>query len=153
EIRRLDAIVSPDQVNVPIGTTVHLQGDVFGVTQDPPPGGRPFVWTLLKRPATSQAVLADETTQTPSLMIDAAGDYLVQLVVGRNEEARAPETVLISTERPATEVRVIATDPDASETGPDPGLFTLVRDGGDLTRPLTVTFTYDLTGAAMPAID
>jgi hypothetical protein len=66
----------------------------------------------------------------------------VQFVVGRNEETSAPETVFVSTARPPVDVTVVATDPNASEVGPDPGTFTFTRAGGDLTKPLTVYFSY-----------
>ena len=47
-------------------------------------------------------------------------------------------------------VSVMATDPTASETGPQTGTFTVTR-AGDLTAPLTVTFT--LTGTATRGSD
>jgi hypothetical protein len=47
-------------------------------------------------------------------------------------------------------VSVMATDPTASETGPQTGTFTITR-AGDLTAPLTITFT--LNGTATRGAD
>jgi len=38
-------------------------------------------------------------------------------------------------------VNLVATDPDAAETGPDSGAFTFTRTGGNLAAALTVSFT------------
>jgi K319L-like, PKD domain/PKD domain/Calx-beta domain len=45
-------------------------------------------------------------------------------------------------------VSVMATDPDASEDGPDPGTVTFARTGGDLSAPLVVSFTRGGTASA-----
>jgi len=132
------AIVGPDQVNVPVGTTVTLEGQ----------GGPQFQWTLLKKPAGSQATLSDPAAANPTFVVDVEGDYLAQLIVGSGATASAPETVFVSTARPPIDVTVTATDANASEVGPDPGTFTFTRTGGDLTKPLTVNFAY-LPGGAV----
>jgi hypothetical protein len=48
-------------------------------------------------------------------------------------------------------VAVTATDPDASEAGPDPGVFTFSRSGGDLGSSLAVFFSK--AGTATNGID
>jgi hypothetical protein len=45
-------------------------------------------------------------------------------------------TVTIADDPPV--ITVVATDPDASETGPDPGVFTVSRSGGNLAAVLSV---------------
>src|SRR5438105_2993805 len=45
---------------------------------------------------------------------------------------------------PPPVVTIVATDPDASETGPDPGTFTVTRTG-DTNKPLTVRYIIDGT--------
>ncbi len=59
-------------------------------------------------------------------LIEPSVNYLV------GSSARATVTIA---DDPAV-VSVVATDPVASETGPDPGVFTFTRAGGDLTRSL-----------------
>jgi Calx-beta domain/Bacterial TSP3 repeat len=48
-------------------------------------------------------------------------------------------------------IAVTATDPEASETGLQPGAFTLTRQGGTMTQPLLVGFT--VSGTATPGVD
>lgn len=63
--------------------------------------------------------------------------------------AQSSATVTIA-DSPAV-VTVTATDANASETGPDNGVFTLTRSGGDTTASLPVSFT--LTGTAANGTD
>src|SRR5262249_40796995 len=61
----------------------------------------------------------------------------------------ASDTVTIA-DSPAVIV-VAATDPNASETGPDPGTITITRSGGDLSSALQVFFT--VSGSATEGTD
>ncbi|MFB2891857.1 Calx-beta domain-containing protein [Aerosakkonemataceae cyanobacterium BLCC-F50] len=45
-------------------------------------------------------------------------------------------------------VSVTAPDPDASEAGSNPGTFRFTRTGGDITQPLTITYTVGGTAKA-----
>ncbi len=49
-----------------------------------------------------------------------------------------------------THITIAATDPNAAEAGPDPGVFTFTRTG-DTTNALAVNFT--IGGTAMPGLD
>ena len=52
-------------------------------------------------------------------------------------------------------VTLTATDASASEVGPDPGVFTFTRTGGNLAAPLTVSYTLSsgAPGAAQNNVD
>jgi hypothetical protein len=61
--------------------------------------------------------------------------------------ASASATVTITDDPPV--VTISATDPDASEAGPDSGTFTFTRSGGNLAGSLNVSFT---TGGSATAV-
>jgi hypothetical protein len=133
------AKIGPDQVNVPVGSTVTLGIETLAAL--PPP----HQWTLLSKPAGSSAILSNPTALRPTFVADVAGDYVAQLVITVEGTTirSAPETVLITTTRPPTDVAVTAPDNTASEATLDPATFTFTRTGGDLARPLTVIYTLD----------
>ncbi|MEZ5291743.1 MAG: Calx-beta domain-containing protein [Vicinamibacterales bacterium] len=72
-----------------------------------------------------------EPPETAILTLAASTGY----VIGAADRG----TVTIADDPPVVEI--VATDPDASETGPDPGAFTVTRRGGNLAQALTVSFT------------
>ncbi len=53
----------------------------------------------------------------------------------------ASDTATVSIADDPPVVEVVATDPDASEAGPDPGAVTFTRRGGNLAQALTVNIT------------
>jgi hypothetical protein len=58
-------------------------------------------------------------------------------------------TVTISDDPPV--VAIVATDPSASEAGPDPGVFTFTRSGGNIAAALQVSFLK--SGTAQEGVD
>lgn len=56
-----------------------------------------YQWTLLTKPAASTTQLSNPNSAGPTLRIDTAGDYVVQLMVTANGATSSPTTVLIST--------------------------------------------------------
>lgn len=72
-----------------------------------------------------------EAPETVILTLTTSAAY----VIGASDTA----TVTIADDPPVVEV--VATDPDASETGPDAGAFTFTRRGGNLAQALTVAIT------------
>lgn len=81
-------------------------------------------------------------TEAISLEGRPAGSYLAR-VSGAYSDALppsgdvSPSYSLLAQTNPPT-VTITATDSGAAESGPDPGSFTITREGGDLTSPLTV---------------
>jgi hypothetical protein len=57
-----------------------------------------YHWSFSSRPPGSAAVLADRDTVNPSFVIDAPGEYVVQLVVNDGTQNSAASTVRITTE-------------------------------------------------------
>lgn len=57
-----------------------------------------FFWSILSRPGASNASLIDPLTPTPSLTVDAAGLYVVQLVVNDGMVDSAPDTLVVTVE-------------------------------------------------------
>lgn len=86
------ADAGPDQ-SVTVGQTVSLDGsgssDVDGDTLS-------FKWTIRQQPAGSQSTLSDATAPNPTLTIDVAGIYLLDLVVNDGFEDSAVDTVLLN---------------------------------------------------------
>ncbi len=111
-----------------------------------------FAWSLLSRPAGSQAELSGAATAYPSFVPDQIGPYVAQLIVSDGTLASAPDTVTIEALRwnqppviisaPVTTATagqpygydVEATDPDAG----DVLTYSLTAQprGWPLTRPL-----------------
>ena len=56
-----------------------------------------YRWNLLSIPTGSTAILTDETTATPTLGIDVAGTYIVQLIVNDGLVDSSPDTVVFDT--------------------------------------------------------
>ncbi|TKB56070.1 PKD domain-containing protein [Ferrimonas aestuarii] len=54
-----------------------------------------YNWSLINKPALSNAILSNSMTPTPSFVADEDGDYVVQLVVNDGEIDSLPDTVVI----------------------------------------------------------
>ncbi len=117
------------------GTAATAGGDyvnISGVVQIPAGQGSA---TVTVTPINDGAVEGPETvvltlTDQPNYDVGAAGEATITIA-----------------DQPTPVVTVQATDPDASEAGPDPGTFTVSRTG-DTTLELSVTFARTGTAAA-----
>lgn len=87
------ANAGPDQ-SAPVTTLVTLEGsgstDVDGDVLS-------YSWSLVSQPSGSTTSLTNPTSSTPTLRIDRAGEYVVQLVVSDGTDSSPPDTVTIST--------------------------------------------------------
>jgi uncharacterized repeat protein (TIGR01451 family) len=94
------ADAGPDQVDVPLGTSVTLDGSGSRDPDDVPPGTDPitFAWSFTKRPTGSIAQLVNPATSAPSFVPDRKGDYFIQLIVTDSHGlASAADVVRVST--------------------------------------------------------
>jgi hypothetical protein len=88
------AIAGPDQLSVPVGSVVHLDGNQ---SFDADGHQLSFAWSLLSKPNGSTAALTVPTMATSSFTADLPGDYVAQLIVNDSYVASSPSTVLIRT--------------------------------------------------------
>ncbi len=75
-----------DVINLDGGGSVDVDGDMLT-----------YVWSLALRPEGSAATLSDPLVAAPSIMIDAPGDYVAELVVHDGTCESEPDVVTIST--------------------------------------------------------
>jgi hypothetical protein len=78
--------------------------------------------------------LADNLVETPETVV-------VTLAASANHQVGAPNSATVTITDTPVVVTIQATDPNASETGPDTGTFTITRAGGNITQALTVQYT------------
>jgi hypothetical protein len=128
-----------DQLGLPVGATAVLDG--LGSSDA---DGQPLTyrWSLLLRPAGSNAVLDDPSSVTPHFLADVAGDYVAQLIVDDGVVDSAPDTVLIRTNRPL----VAAAGPDQDVTAG----ATVQLDGGSSVDPNGEALTYAWSFTSTP---
>ncbi len=159
------ANAGPDQGNIAGGTTITLDG-----SKSSDPNGNPltFRWTLMTKPAGSNASLSSTTSVKPTFTVDlVTGDYTAQLIVNDGTVDSAPDSVTISTanvapvanagpDQPSVAPGPVTLDGSASsDANGDPltysWTFTSIPGGSAavLTSPNTVspTFTVDLAGS------
>lgn len=86
------ADAGPDQ-SVTVGQTVSLDGSG---SSDVDGDALSFKWTIRQQPAGSQSELFDATAANPTLTIDVAGIYLLDLVVNDGFEDSAVDSVLLN---------------------------------------------------------
>jgi hypothetical protein len=86
------ANAGPDQT-VPVGSLVNLDGSG---SSDVDGDALSYEWTLVDRPADSQAVLSNRFVAGPGFTLDWPGDYTLELVVSDGFLASDPDTVVIS---------------------------------------------------------
>jgi hypothetical protein len=116
-----------------VGETVVLDGSGSNDADGNP---LTFSWSLTQKPATSLAVLMDETTVSPLIVIDEQGTYVIQLIVNDGIEDSLPDTVLLN----VGNVRPIAdAGPDQAVTVPT----TVILDGSGSSDADNDLLTYN----------
>ncbi len=111
-----------------VGEAAFLNGSA---SRDPDNDPLTYAWSFASRPAGSAAMLAQANTVRPNFVVDAPGDYVVQLTVNDGELSSDPDTVRITT----------INSPPVSDAGPDQ------------TRGLTETVVLDGSGSSDPDND
>jgi len=88
------ANAGPDQTTV-VGQIVHLDGSG---SSDVDGDELAFRWAFISTPVGSNAVLSGATSINPTFLVDAAGTYVVQLIVNDGKVDSLPDTVTITTQ-------------------------------------------------------
>jgi CSLREA domain-containing protein len=127
--------------SVYVGETVVLDGSGSSDADSNP---LTFSWSLTQQPAASLAVLMDETTVSPLIVIDEQGTYVIQLIVNDGNEDSLPDTVLLN----VGNVRPIA------DAGPDQAasvFSTVTLDGSGSSDADNDLLTYNWSIINAPA--
>jgi len=131
--------------SVPAGGAVGLDGSS---SHDPDGTPLTFSWSLTSIPAGSAAALSNPAAAAPSFVADLSGTYVAQLIVSDGLLDSVPDTVAITAGTP--EVTLEGTDPNGSESGPDPAAFTFTRTGSTASA---LTVEYSVAGSAINGTD
>jgi hypothetical protein len=78
--------------NVQVGSTVTLDGSASSAANG---ASLTFLWTMASKPAGSSAAIVNPTTVNPSLLVDAAGIYVIGLTVNDGKLTSTPASVTI----------------------------------------------------------
>jgi hypothetical protein len=79
--------------NIQAGSMVALDGNG---SSDADGDAIAYSWTFTSVPAGSTSMLSDPTAANPTFTADAAGDYMVQLIVNDGTADSAPDAVVIT---------------------------------------------------------
>jgi hypothetical protein len=90
-------------------------------------------------------------TPLPDNVVEGAETVIVTIAPHTSYLVGTPDSATVTIDDDPAVVIVTAPDPDASETGPDPGTFTYTRSGGNLGAALTVLASR--TGTASNGLD
>ncbi|MCC6195907.1 MAG: hypothetical protein IT518_15715 [Burkholderiales bacterium] len=138
-----------DQTAAP-GATVHLSG----AQSTDPDGPQPLTyrWWVKERPPGSHVRIAQANTVSPWFVPDKPGRGAAAAQYKANDGTADSNTVdvTLNVTPGLPTVTITATDANASEIGPDPGVFTFTRTG-PTTFDLTVG--YSIGGTAGSGVD
>jgi hypothetical protein len=94
-----------DDVSTVVGRTLTLDGTL---SSDANGDLLTFAWAIVSRPAGSAAALVDPVSATPGLTPDAAGIYVVELVVSDGQLSSAPDRVVLTAGEAGVNVAPVA---------------------------------------------
>ncbi len=147
------ATISEVLSQVSAGDTITLYGSA---SKDPEGAPLTYRWSLLYKPAKSQATLAGNDGVESSLQLDVDGSYVVELVVNDGELDSVPVTVIVSTRNPVTagirrvpeEYPTIQSALDAAQDGDD-----IIVQKGRYRELVVIDKSVNLIGKDWPIID
>jgi len=130
------AIIS--ELSVPSGKH-YIPGDTISLdaslSSDPENQDMFYLWELTVKPDESNAVLSTNTGMSPSFTVDAAGHYIVHLIVNDGFTLSEPEIIIFEILAPSRK----SDNRPFAEAGPDQALF-----AGNTTIQLDGRESYDL---------
>jgi hypothetical protein len=133
-------------LTVPVVTPVEITGTVTDDARPIPPANVILTWSQMSGPL--PVTLTDVNALTNTVLFTQSGDYVFRLIAD-DGQVKIFTDLLVTVVEP-TQVQLFASDPFATELGPDPGEFYFQR-AGDLGFALTVFFTQ--TGTASNGTD
>lgn len=80
--------------DIPVGSTIHIDALASSDGDGDPLS---YEWVVLARPAGSGAEPSDARAPSPSILVDTAGQYVLQLIVSDGREASVPDVLIITT--------------------------------------------------------
>ena len=99
--------------------------------------GASFVVTI---PA-GQASVNVTITPIPDSLVEGLESVVLTVGAGANYMVGSPAAAAVNVADDPPVVNLVASDAEASETGPDAGRFMVQRSGGSMASPLTVNYT------------
>ncbi len=147
------ATISEVLSQVSAGDLITLYGSA---SKDPEGALLKYRWSLLYKPAKSQASLSGDDGVESSLQLDVNGSYVVELVVNDGEFDSVPVTVNVSTKNPVTagirrvpeEYPTIQSALDAAQDGDD-----IIVQKGRYQELVVIDKSVNLIGKDWPLID
>lgn len=134
------ADAGPDQTAL-VGETVTMDGTASSDVDGDPLS---FAWSISSQPVGSASSLSDPTASMPTLLIDVAGTYQLQLIVNDGSVDSAPDTVVVSTTNTAP----------VADAGPDQSPFVndlITLDGSASSDVDGDPLTFDWALTSLPA--
>lgn len=126
---------------VSIGLAVALDGSA---STDADGDALTYAWSITSAPSGSTAALDGDDSATPSLTPDAAGDFVLQLIVNDGTDDSSPSSITITAEDNTASVMVIAAA-GGTVVSVD-GLVSLEIPAGALTEDTEISMTPMLAG-------
>jgi hypothetical protein len=137
------ANAGPNQT-VLMGATVTLNGSQSSDPQNEP---ITYAWSFLSKPISSVATLTGPQTQNPTFVADAAGTYVVQLIVSDPFASSNPTTVTIT-----AGAMTISLSPNPLNLVNSPVPLTITLSPGAGANPVTVGLSgFDPTVISIPS--
>jgi len=118
-----------------VGDTVNFDGST---SSDANGDALAYLWSITSRPVGSTSDLINPLTPTPTLVVDAAGLFVVQLIVNDGVIDSAPDTVIVNVDPPPNASPLVQNDVAVTDQDTDVTISVLANDSDPDGDPLTI---------------